>query len=200
MARPNRSVERREELLPLVARAFAELGYRRTTTAELARRCGVRENILYRLWRDKRAMFIAAIDYVYENSTRTWEALLKSDEPAGRTAAENVLAYESEHHGEFGLYRIVFAGLSETDDSEIKTALRRMYQRFAQFITAQVRSHHASGRRKRLEVTPELAAWAIIGLGTVANICREVGTLSPKEREELIAGAGNALLAITDAR
>lgn len=41
MPRPSRLPEKRRELLPTVARAFAELGYRRATTAELARRCGV---------------------------------------------------------------------------------------------------------------------------------------------------------------
>ena len=46
MPRPNQTLEKRRELLPVIARAFAELGYRRATTAELARRCGVRENIL----------------------------------------------------------------------------------------------------------------------------------------------------------
>ena len=39
MARPNRSDERREELVPAVAATFAEYGYRRTTTAMLAERC-----------------------------------------------------------------------------------------------------------------------------------------------------------------
>src|SRR5262249_56740909 len=36
--RPDRSHERRTELLPRIAGAFAELGFRRTTTAELAER------------------------------------------------------------------------------------------------------------------------------------------------------------------
>ena len=49
MPRPSKADERRRELLPLVAEAFSELGYRRATTAELAARCGVQENILYRL-------------------------------------------------------------------------------------------------------------------------------------------------------
>ena len=38
--------QRRRELAPLLARAFAELGYRRATTAELAVRCGVQEKAL----------------------------------------------------------------------------------------------------------------------------------------------------------
>ncbi len=74
MARPNQADSRRKELMPIVTGAFSELGYRRTTTAELAKRCGVRENILYRLWPDKKAMFVASIEYVYKLSaeTRAW--------------------------------------------------------------------------------------------------------------------------------
>ena len=56
MPRVSRLAEKRRELLPIVARAFADLGYRRTTTAALAGSCGVQENILYRLWPDKKAM------------------------------------------------------------------------------------------------------------------------------------------------
>ena len=48
-------------------------------TAELARRCAVQENILYRLWPNKKGMFIAAIEYVYDLSTEKWEDLLEGD-------------------------------------------------------------------------------------------------------------------------
>ncbi|MEZ6193430.1 MAG: TetR/AcrR family transcriptional regulator [Phycisphaerales bacterium] len=86
MARPNLSKERRAELVPVLAQAFADLGYRRATTAELAERCGLRENQLYRLWPNKKAMFLASIDYLYEFSAETWRELLSQDDgrsPAG---------------------------------------------------------------------------------------------------------------------
>src|SRR5438132_3322579 len=97
MARPSQTSQKRRELLPVVARAFAELGYRRTTTADLARRCGVRENILYRLWPDKRAMFIASIEYVFERSAAVWRRLLADAAAADVSAAEKLLAYEASH-------------------------------------------------------------------------------------------------------
>ena len=96
MSRPSLSPERRLEFAPVLARTFADLGYRRTTTAELAERCGVRENILYRLWADKQAMFIAALDYVYQLSEETWDELLaRADDRA--SPAELILDYESTH-------------------------------------------------------------------------------------------------------
>lgn len=192
MPRPSRLPEKRRELLPIVARAFAELGYRRATTAELARRCGVQENVLYRLWPDKKAMFIAAIRYVYDLSVDIWLRLVGRPSEAG-SAAERLLAYESTHHGEFGHYRIVFAGLSETDDPEVRAALADMYRRFQRFVREQIAAHRElSGRVTGLD--PALAAWAVVGLGTVSNIARELGLVSDAQRRRLFTEVGRTLL------
>jgi len=190
MPRPSLAREKRAELIPLVARAFAELGYRRTTTATLAHRCDVRENVLYRLWPDKKAMFIAAIEYVYQLSERTWNHLLTAGDD--HPGAERLLDYESRHHGEFGHYRIVFAGLSETDDPEIRAALRRMYQRFHRFLSARIAAYRANARRSL--PAADLSAWAVIGLGTVANIGRELGVLPQTQRRQLFTRLGRLLL------
>lgn len=190
MSRPNKSSERRTELIPILARTFADLGYRRTTTAELAGRCGVRENVLYRLWPDKRAMFVATLDYVYQLSEATWAKLIdRADEQA--SAAELILDYESAHHGEFGLYRIVFAGLSETDDPEIAAALKSLYGRFQRFVQKQVKAHRGADSGSS---DAALVAWAIVGLGTVANIGRELGLLSSRARKRLVGEVGRVLL------
>ena len=115
MPRPSTADARRDELLPLLARAFARVGYRRATTAELARRCAVPENTLFRLWRGKKRMYLAALDHLYDRTVAVWRAQLAGERPG--TAAEQLLDYEGEHYGEHGLYRIVFTGLSETDDA-----------------------------------------------------------------------------------
>jgi AcrR family transcriptional regulator len=199
--RPNQTEERRRELVPVVARTFAELGYRRTTTAELAARCDVRENILYRLWADKRAMFVAALDHVVELSEATWEGLLARGAQGEGTAspAELLLDYEAEHQGEFGLYRLVFAGLSETDDPEIARAMKRLYGRFQAFVAKQVAAHRGNGGASGggnggAPTDAGLAAWAIVGLGTVSNIGRELDLLDAGSRRRLIGEVGRELL------
>lgn len=202
MARSAATIDRRRRMIPIIARAFAQLGYRRATTAELARRCGVRENVLYRLWPDKRAMFIAAIDYVYDLSESVWLGLQDGREVGGRTEAaagssaspaERVLRHEAIHQGEFSHYRIIFAGLSETDDPHIRAALARMYQRFARILERMISTHRGDGAVAAAP-SPELAAWAVIGLGTVSNIVRELETLSAAERQQLMLSAGRVLL------
>ena len=192
MPRPDRSVERRRELAPVLARAFAELGYRRATTAELAQRCGVQEKALYRLWPDKRAMFLAALDRVFAESEGVWEHLAGAGGRGGSTA-ERLLAYEAEHHGENRLYRIVFAGLSETDDPVIRDALGGLYVRFQRLIQSLIEGHRR-GRKRAADLDPMLAAWAIVGLGTVANIGRELEVLKGRDRGRLLGETGTRLL------
>ncbi len=192
MPRPNRSAERREELLPILAEAFAQAGYRKATTAELARRCGVQETILYRLWDDKKAMFLAVIDHVFERSLSVWEALLAGPGPKG-TGAERILAHEATHHGEFGLYRVLFTGLDEIDDDEVRRHLRATYRRFQRYIRDRIVEHRAS-RGIRSGVDPDAAAWAVLGLGTISSIGREVGLLSSAARRELLSEVGRTLL------
>ncbi len=203
MPRPSLANVKRRELIPVIARAFVDLGYRRATTAELAKRCKVQQNILYRLWPDKKAMFIASIEYVYDLSARTWEGVADTAQ-AGSTAAR-LLDYESTHLGEFGHSRIIFAGLGETDDPDIRKAMSDMYLRYQRFVLNQVNKHRAAApdrpsaasrarRSNNLAADPGLAAWALVGLGTVASIVRELDLLSERERRRLMIDIGTQLL------
>ncbi len=178
--------------MPVIARAFAEHGYRRATTAKLAEACGVRENVLYRLWPDKKAMFVATIEYMYRLSADAWSNVIAKVGP-GQSAAERVLAYSSEHHGELGLYKLIFAGLTETDDPDVQKALRDMYARFHKFIAQQIAVHRDENNGK-IPRNVELAAWAFVGLGTVVGIGRELELLGPVQRKNLMREMGALLL------
>lgn len=192
MSRPSEIEEKRKLLQPIVARAFAELGYRRATTAEIARRCGVRENILYRIWPDKKSMFVASIDHVYEQAADAWRQILADPNGTGGSALR-LLKYEAEHYGEAGLHRIIFAGLSETDDPDIRAALKKLFTRFHRFIKAQVRAHRDENRGTGVP-DDAVSAWAIVGLGNVADIGRELGLLSQRARKRMLAEAGRLML------
>ena len=192
MARPNKSEERRESVLPLLAAEFARGGYRRATTATLARRCRLQETVLYRLWPDKKAMFLATIDHVFARSAAVWAELLRAD-GKGPTPAEKILAHEAEHHGEWGLYRILFAGLSETEDPEIHDRLRTTYLAFQRFVRDRI-AEHRKARGARTSPDPELAAWAFLGLGTITSIGRELDLLPAGSRKRLLKQAGELLL------
>ena len=196
MARPDRSEERRSKLLPVVCRAFGELGYQRATTAELARRCGVRENVLYRLWPDKKAMFLAAIDDIFTRRAATWNELLarsarrkRGDRPQ---AVDTLIRYEARHQGEFGFYRVIFAALTEADDPEISAALVALYDGFHQLVLRRVEQVRKPGK-KRSGCSADDAAWALLGLATISNIIRRLGLVTEKRRTALFARVARSL-------
>jgi AcrR family transcriptional regulator len=189
VAKPTKLEHQRRDAMPALARAFAELGYRRATTAELARRTGLHEPILFRIWPNKKAMFLDAIAYVQRLAEQAYERAT-TDTPADR-AAEVLLDYEADHLGEFGHYRILFAGLGEADDAEIRRALRGVYRRFAELA----RTHAATSRlRDQDALDPALVAWAMVGVGTIATIARELGLVDAGLRRRLVAEVGRALL------
>lgn len=192
MARPSQTQEQSKKLLPIVCQVFSELGYRRTTTAELAQRCDVRENILYRLWPDKKAMFLAAIEDIFQSRAEVWNQIL-TDHPAPEQAVERIIEYESHHQGEFGFYRIVFTALTETDDDDIRAALVGMYKSFHKLVCRQVAAGRASGDLES-GLPTETAAWGLLGLATISNIIRELKLLPPRQRERMFAAVAKCLV------
>ena len=192
MPRPSQIDEQRKRLLPIVCEVFSELGYHRTTTALLAQRCGVRENILYRLWTDKKAMFLASIDDLFQTRAGRWAEIL-ADGPTSAQSAEALVAYEAKHQGEFGFYRVVFTALVEADDPDIRQAIIRMYRRFHELIQGLLDTNR-EGEEKSSGLSPDATAWALIGLATVSNIIRELELLRPRQREDMFVATAKYLV------
>jgi len=192
MGRPSRIDDQRKTLLPVIARAFAELGYRRATTAEMADRCGVRENILYRLWDDKKSMFLAAIDFLHDKRMQIWTELAATARPP-QTVAERLIEYEIRHLGEGAFHRIVFAALAETEDGDVQAALRRMYTDYQKFLTTPIAEFRRSNVVDSVPAEGD-TAWAVIGLVTILNILNELDVLSQRKRTETFSVVSRFLL------
>ena len=183
MPRPSQIEERRKELLPVVARAFAELGYRRATTATLAERCEVKQAILYRLWPDKKAMFLAAIEFLYGRRMSEFRKAV-ADSPDDVPAMESALDHVAEQLGKDDLYRIIFAGLAENDDPDIQNALKKMYRDYQAYIEEFISRHRADSSPSGVPNDTN-SAWAIIGLVTVSNVLKQLNLLPLKRRKEM---------------
>lgn len=66
-----KSDERRAQILGEATRVFAQRGFEGTTSAALARGCGVSEALLYKLFQTKKQLFTAMIEY----KLASWEPL-----------------------------------------------------------------------------------------------------------------------------
>ena len=187
---------RKPDFLPLIADAFVENGYRRTTTAALAAACHVRENELYRIWPNKKAMFLDAIQYVFDTVTADWSRSI--DEAKSETSAEQLIRWQSRHRGDSRLHRILFSGLSEVDDPDIRKSLRCLYQQFHQVLEEYIREHrHQHGQSSGLGDAE--TAWAMIGLGSIFDIAHELGLGNMSQRREILQAATTAILNMNNA-
>ncbi len=189
-----KGIERKPDFLPLIAQAFVDRGYRRTTTAQLAARCDVRENELYRIWPTKKAMFLDAIGYVVDSSLQAWSNSIQQD--SSMTAAEQLIATQAQRRGEGQLHRLVFSGLGEADDPQIRTALLRLYQRFHGVLTHYVEQHRQQ-RGIQSPLSDEATAWALIGLGSVFDIQHDLGHSSMEQRRISLGQTSAAILNMT---
>ncbi|MDG1895103.1 MAG: TetR/AcrR family transcriptional regulator [Fuerstiella sp.] len=196
MPRPSQIEEQTRKLIPIVCQVFSELGYRRATTAELAGRCRVRENILYRLWPNKKAMFLAAIDEIFQARSVVWSQLLE-DSQTPEQAMQRIVRYETIHQGDSGFYRIVFAALTETDDPEIQSALTGMYRRFHKLVCHHVDAGRNPGHSEAI-LSAESAAWGLLGLATMSNIIRELKLLPKRQREKMFEDVAECLMNSND--
>lgn len=195
MPRSSKSEERRRKILPLLAAAFGNLGYRRATTAELASRCDVQENTLYRLWPDKKAMFLAALDFLVLRRMDKWKAEIEKTH-TDESHAARLIELTGKDLGENGLYRIIFAAFNETDDPDIKHALQRLYRRYHKRIEEEIVRHRKlSGARKAAE--DEDTAWALIALVAFMNIALDLELMNGRKRQQLFSTIAIQLLNVS---
>ena len=79
------------------------------------------------------------------------------------------------------------------DDEEVREHVRATYRRFHRYIRDRIVEHRA-GRGIESGVDPDAAAWAVLGLGTISSIGREIGLLSAAARRTLLTQVGRTLL------
>jgi AcrR family transcriptional regulator len=124
--------ERREEILLAAMDEFARGGLDGTPTEAIARRVGISQPYLFRLFRTKKDLFLAVIERCFETTLDTF-----------RTAAEG-------HAGEDALHAMgrAYAGLLEDrtrlllqlqayvacDDPDVRTIVREGFRRLATFV------------------------------------------------------------------
>jgi AcrR family transcriptional regulator len=158
------AAKRREQLLDCAATLFANHGYARATTAQLARAAGVTEPIIYRHFDSKRDLFIALIERTGQDTIREWEAdLAGAEDPAERLRrllGDNPMVKP----GGRSAYRVILQAITEVDDPLIQQALTTHIRKLHSFICDEVRraqqAHKVTSR-----LSAELIAWLLIDIG-----------------------------------
>jgi len=168
------AAQRKEQLLEVASRLFAERGFAGTTTSQLAREAGVTEPIIYRHFASKRDLFIALIDRTGHETIRLWEEqLVGAKSPADRLRrliGANPMVLDRGR----GAYRVIVQAMTEIDDAKILEAIDRHMTALHEFVTKQV----AEGQRAgvvAIRFSPAIIGWMLLHLGLGYGVLAPVG-------------------------
>lgn len=168
-----KSADRRRQLLEVAAERFARLGYRGTTTADLAKAAGITEPILYRHFKNKLDLFVTLVDEVGKEVISHWRsALVGVENPAKRMdilLGNNPATHEKGK----GVYRVIFQAMTEVEgEPVVARALKKHFTTVHEFIRKELATMQKAGVIRKDESASNLA-WLFI------NVAVGYGMTSP---------------------
>jgi AcrR family transcriptional regulator len=174
--------ERRESILALTSRAFAERGYDGVRTAELAKSAGVSEALIYQHFRTKAELYRAAVDRsadILEDRLQKAAGGSGSVEQRIERSVETFLEFVSDRSN---AWRVLALHVSDPELAEYQRGLRaRATGALAGLLAADPR---ASGNGLSREQLEQLSEVIVGGAEALANWWSQ----NPRvERSELVS-------------
>lgn len=164
------AVNRREQILEAAVIVFAEHGYYRATTAQVAEKVGISQPYIFKLFKNKEELFVAALDRAFERIIRTFAGV---EAPADQLLAESIRAYEQlmETHPNEILLQVQAFGIR--DDLILGSMQKGMLE-----VTNVVKSKFVAAGMKH----PEVEVSTFMANGMLCNIAMALGMpeLKPK--------------------
>jgi AcrR family transcriptional regulator len=169
--------ERKAAVLDCACGMFATGSYRGTTTAEIARRAGVTEPILYRHFQSKRELYLAVLEESWRRLRELWDEAVAAEEDPKLWVAVIGRAYFEATDPRLHSANLWIQSLTEaSDDPEIRRYLRKHMREVHDYVAELMRrSQEAGGVLPDRD--PSAEAWIFIAVGLLATVGRRVGGL-----------------------
>jgi AcrR family transcriptional regulator len=179
--------QRKAAVLECACGIFSTGSYRGTTTAEIARRAGVTEPVLYRHFASKRALYLAVLEESWSQLRAMWEhAIAEERDPRFRVAAMG-RAYFAATDPKVLCAELWIQALTEaSDDTEIRRFLRKQMREVHDYVTDVIRQAQEDGGIIR-DRDASAEAWIFIAIGLLGTVSRRVGNLLEDDFEAIIA-------------
>jgi AcrR family transcriptional regulator len=172
---------RRAHLLETAARVFVEGSYHGTTTAEIARAAGISEPIIYRHFASKRDLYLATLDYVWEQARTGWEQAVAAGPDACAAVEAIGKGHVSVRSAKLQLAELWVQALGEaSEDPELRKALRKHMREVHDFLAGLIRDGQAAGVIVA-ERDANAEAWIMLAGGILGMVGRRVGLLDDEE-------------------
>src|SRR5689334_7113822 len=124
--------ERREALIEAASVEFARGGLHGASTDDIARRAGISQPYLFRLFRTKKELFLAAVERCFDDTTAIFRQAAEGAQPAGRLEAMG-LAY-CELLRDRSRLMMQMQTYAACDDPDVRDAVRRHYGYHVRFV------------------------------------------------------------------
>ena len=156
--------QRREQLISVATKLFAQRGYEATTTAAIAEAAGVTEPILYRHFSSKQDLFVAIVREMSELTLRHWNELIAgTGDPA--EAIRRIARQFPEHVAQLAdAYHVIHGALSTSRDRQVLKVMHEHYVQIEAFFVGLISRGQKAGLVRR-DMDPRLPAWQLIYLG-----------------------------------
>jgi AcrR family transcriptional regulator len=179
--------KRKAAVLDCACSIFSTGSYRGTTTAEIARRAGVTEPILYRHFESKRDLYLAVLDESWRRLRELWEETIEAEEDPTQWLATIGRVYFESPDPKLRCADLWVQALTEaSDDPEIRKALRKHMREVHAYVTDLIRrSQAAGGILPARDATAE--AWIFISIGLIGTVGRRLGGLLQDDFPGIIA-------------
>jgi AcrR family transcriptional regulator len=172
------AAERRQAILETAVGVFAGGSYRGCTTADIARAAGISEPILYRHFGSKRELYLAVLDYVWDDVRPRWDEAVAAEsdprrwmEAVGRVSVRGTSARL--FLPELWIHFLSAAG----EDAEVKRHLRRHISEVHDHMAGVMRRAQKAGA-----ILPdrdlETEAWITLACAMLGTVGRRVGLLA----------------------
>lgn len=164
MAKRLSGPERRESIVGAAISVFAELGYQRTTMAEVARRVGVSEPVVFQNFGSKAAVFAAVLEAAGDRLSAAMRDDASAHPSIGSWLAELLSPKHQAHLHRRGELGALFADAATLpDEPDIKRAARAAHRTVAATL-AELMAQGQSDGSLRGDVDAEAGAWWVVSL------------------------------------
>jgi AcrR family transcriptional regulator len=179
--------QRKAAVLDCACGIFSTGSYRGTTTAEIARKAGVTEPILYRHFDSKRHLYLAVLDESWRRLRELWEETIEAEQDPTQWLATIGRVYFESPDPKLRCADLWVQALTEaSDDPEIRKALRRHMREVRAYVADVIRrSQAAGGILPARDANAE--AWIFISIGLIGTVGRRLGGLLQDDFPGIIA-------------
>jgi AcrR family transcriptional regulator len=166
------AAERRQAILETAVDVFTSGSYRGCTTAEIARRSGISEPILYRHFGSKRDLYLAVLDHVWEQLHELCEQAIAAEPDPALWLAAIGTAYL----GRSAPGALLVQSLEAAHDPDVRARLHTVFRELHAFLADVIRRAQAAGGLLA-ERDPEAEAWLFLAGGMLGTLGSRIGFL-----------------------